>query len=160
MGRRTYEIYAQAWPGRDGEYAAPVDRRCRVARWREGQRDRLVGSRVVGVRQSARRDRPTGQVDTAVRSEIDGEVRDLPVAVVSGAEVFELDDDRLRRSGRIQVGELSSERDAVALAVGRVVGIQVAVDVGVRRVGRGVWRNDLGRALVQRDGRRGRRAHA
>jgi len=25
MGRRTYEIYAQAWPGRDGEYADRIN---------------------------------------------------------------------------------------------------------------------------------------
>jgi dihydrofolate reductase len=25
MGRRTYEIYAQAWPGRDGEYAGRIN---------------------------------------------------------------------------------------------------------------------------------------
>jgi dihydrofolate reductase len=25
MGRRTYEVYAQSWPGRDGEYAAKIN---------------------------------------------------------------------------------------------------------------------------------------
>ncbi len=139
---------------RNGQHAAPVERRGRIASGREAHRDRLVGIGRIRIRQWARRD--GDGIDRAVGSEIHSEVPDRPVPVVAGAEVLVLDDDLLLRGRRVQVRELRAEGDAVALPVRRVLGIQIAVDVGVRGVRAG-RRNELRRALIEGNRRRRRR---